>query len=48
MLANTATGNLSANDGATYTAGSGVWTINGTSSPWNTALANLVTFTPNG
>ena len=45
-LANTATGSLSANDGATYNGGSGVWTITGTVATVNTALANLV-FTPN-
>ena len=44
-LANTATGSLSANDGATYTGGTGVWTITGSVSAVNTALANL-TFTP--
>ncbi|MCP4377286.1 MAG: LamG domain-containing protein, partial [bacterium] len=36
-LANTATGSLSANDGATYTAGTGVWTITGTVAQVNTA-----------
>ncbi|MGB5327632.1 MAG: cadherin-like domain-containing protein, partial [Gammaproteobacteria bacterium] len=41
-LADTATGSLSANDGATYTAGTGVWTITGSVAQVNTALANLV------
>jgi hypothetical protein len=40
-LANTATGTLSANDGATYTSGTGVWTISGTLAQVNTALANV-------
>ncbi|MGB5279554.1 MAG: DUF4347 domain-containing protein [Gammaproteobacteria bacterium] len=44
-LANTATGSLSANDGASYTAATGVWTITDTVANVNTALANL-TFTP--
>ena len=44
-LANTATGNLSSNDGATYTSGNGEWTITGSVSAVNTALANLA-FTP--
>ncbi len=44
-LADTATGSLSANDGATYTAGTGVWTITDTVANVNLALANLV-FTP--
>ncbi len=44
-LANTTTGSLSSNDGATYTAGTGVWTITGTVANVNTALANL-DFTP--
>jgi len=41
-LADTATGSLSANDGASYTPGTGVWTITGTVAQVNTALANLV------
>ena len=41
-LADTATGSLSANDGATYTPGTGVWTITDTVANVNTALANLV------
>ncbi len=41
-LANTATGSLNATDGATYTAGTGVWTITDTVANVNTALANLV------
>ena len=45
-LANTGTGSLSANDGATYDGGTGVWTITGTVATVNTALANLV-FSPN-
>ncbi|MEE8599928.1 tandem-95 repeat protein, partial [Euzebya tangerina] len=44
-LANTATGAFTANDGATYTAGTGVWTISGTVAEVNTALAG-VAFTP--
>ena len=44
-LADTSTGSLSANDGATYTAGTGVWTITDTVANVNTALANLA-FTP--
>ncbi|MCP4246051.1 MAG: hypothetical protein GY778_03285, partial [bacterium] len=44
-LANTATGSLSANDGASYTAGTGVWTITDTVANVNIALANLI-FTP--
>jgi len=44
-LSNTALGSLSANDGAGYNAGTGVWTITGTAAAVNTALAN-VTFTP--
>ena len=44
-LADTSTGSLSANDGATYTAGTGVWTITDTVANVNLALANLV-FTP--
>ena len=39
-LANTATGALTSNDGASYTAGTGVWTITGSVSAVNTALAN--------
>ncbi|MCB1800626.1 MAG: tandem-95 repeat protein [Gammaproteobacteria bacterium] len=41
-LADTATGTLSANDGASYTPGTGVWTITGDVATVNTALANLV------
>ena len=44
-LANTATGSLTANDGATYTAGTGVWTITDSVTNVNTALANLA-FSP--
>ncbi|WP_321400549.1 DUF4347 domain-containing protein [Maridesulfovibrio sp.] len=44
-LADTSTGALTANDGATYTAGTGVWTITGTVANVNTALAN-VAFNP--
>ena len=44
-LVDTGTGSLSANDGATYTAGTGVWTITDTVANVNLALANLV-FTP--
>ncbi|MFK8076128.1 MAG: LEPR-XLL domain-containing protein [Granulosicoccus sp.] len=44
-LANTNTGSLSSNDGATYDAGSGVWSITGGVAAVNTALANL-TFVP--
>ncbi len=44
-LSNTASGSLSANDGASYDAGTGVWTITGTVAQVNTALAG-VTFTP--
>ncbi len=40
-LLNTASGSLSANDGATYDAGSGIWTITGSVAQVNTALANL-------
>jgi hypothetical protein len=40
-LANVGTGSLSANDGATYNATTGVWTITGTVAQVNTALANL-------
>jgi streptogramin lyase len=46
-LANTATGSLSANDGATYASGSGLWTISDSVANVNIALANL-TFIPNG
>ncbi|MDJ0776571.1 MAG: DUF4347 domain-containing protein [Gammaproteobacteria bacterium] len=41
-LVDTATGSLSANDGATYTPGTGIWTITGSVAQVNTALANLV------
>ena len=41
-LANTTTGSLSTNDGAIYTAGTGVWTISDSVANVNTALANLV------
>ncbi|WP_319777230.1 DUF4347 domain-containing protein [Maridesulfovibrio sp.] len=44
-LADTSTGALTANDGASYTAGTGVWTITGTVAEVNTALAN-VAFNP--
>ncbi|MDX1734378.1 MAG: hypothetical protein R3228_08420, partial [Halioglobus sp.] len=44
-LADTATGSLSANDGASYSAVTGVWSITGTVAQVNTALAN-VAFTP--
>ena len=44
-LADTATGSLSANNGATYDGGTGVWTITDTVANVNLALANLV-FTP--
>ena len=44
-LSNTSAGALSANDGATYDAGTGVWSITGTVANVNTALANA-TFTP--
>ncbi len=44
-LADTSAGSLSANDGATYTSGTGVWTITDTVANVNLALANLV-FTP--
>lgn len=40
-LANTATGSLSANNGATYTVGTGVWTISDTVANVNAALANV-------
>ena len=45
-LADTSTGSLSANDGATYDPGTGVWTITDTVANVNLALANLV-FNPN-
>ena len=45
-LNDTATGSLSANDGATYDGGTGEWTITDTVANVNTALANLV-FNPN-
>ena len=41
-LANTTTGSLSANDGASYDGGTGVWTITDTVVNVNTALSNLV------
>ncbi len=41
-LADITTGSLSANDGATYTAATGVWTITDSLVNVNTALANLV------
>jgi hypothetical protein len=41
-LADTSTGSLSANDGASYTAGTGAWTITDTVANVNLALANLV------
>ncbi|WP_320171226.1 DUF4347 domain-containing protein [Maridesulfovibrio sp.] len=44
-LADTAAGSLTANDGASYTAGTGVWTITGTVTQVNAALAG-VAFTP--
>jgi ELWxxDGT repeat protein len=44
-LSNTSAGELSANNGATYNAGTGAWTISDTIVNVNTALAN-VTFTP--
>ncbi len=45
-LVDTASGSLSANDGASYSPVTGVWSITGTVAQVNTALANL-TFTPN-
>ncbi len=42
---NAAAGVLSANDGATYNAATGYWSVSGTLTQVNTALAN-VTFTP--
>ena len=44
-VGNVASGALSANNGATYNAGTGVWTITDTLANINTALANVV-FTP--
>lgn len=44
-LSNTAAGSLSANDGATYTVGTGIWTITDSVGNVNTALANVV-FSP--
>lgn len=44
-LANTGTGSLSSNDGATYDASSGVWSISDSVASVNTALENL-TFIP--
>ena len=44
-LADTFTGSLSANNGATYDGGTGVWTITDTVANVNLALANLL-FTP--
>jgi hypothetical protein len=41
-LADTSTGSLSANDGATYDGLTGIWTITDTVANVNTALANLV------
>ena len=41
-LADITTGSLSTNDGASYTAGTGVWTITDTVANVNLALANLV------
>ncbi len=41
-LTDPSTGTLSANDGAAYTAGTGIWTITDTLPNVNTALANLV------
>ncbi|ASJ75285.1 DUF4347 domain-containing protein [Granulosicoccus antarcticus] len=41
-LANIAAGSLSATDGASYTAGTGIWTMTGTVADVNTALTNLV------
>ncbi|MEQ9638704.1 MAG: Ig-like domain-containing protein, partial [Alphaproteobacteria bacterium] len=40
-LADTAAGSLTANDGASYDAGTGVWTITADTATVNTALANL-------
>ncbi len=45
-LADSGRGSLSANDGASYDSGSGVWTISDSVANVNTALANLV-FQPN-
>lgn len=41
-LADTATGSLSANDGASYDSSTGIWTITDSLANVNTALANLV------
>lgn len=41
-LSNTATGSLSANNGATYDSSTGIWTMTGTVSQVNTALANVL------
>ncbi|MFK8021832.1 MAG: PKD domain-containing protein [Pseudomonadales bacterium] len=41
-LANTATGSLDANDGASYNPSTGVWTISGTVATVNTALAGVL------
>jgi predicted outer membrane repeat protein len=41
-LADTSTGILSANDGASYNGATGIWSIKGTVADVNTALANLV------
>jgi len=40
-LADTATGALTSNDGATYTPGTGIWTITSSLAAVNTALANV-------
>ena len=40
-LANVATGSLSANDGASYDAATGVWTITGSVADVNAALAKI-------
>ena len=40
-LSDTSTGSLTANDGATYTPGTGVWSITGNLATVNTALANV-------
>ncbi|MDJ0807592.1 MAG: cadherin-like domain-containing protein, partial [Gammaproteobacteria bacterium] len=45
-LADTSTGSLSANDGASYDGVTGIWTVSDTVVNVNTALANLV-FNPN-
>ena len=44
-LSNTAAGVLTTSGAATYTAGTGIWTITGTVAQVNTALAS-VSFTP--